>query len=102
MIAERRNPPSHATKLMAGGCSPSLKSLHKLKLAYETCTSAPAFLSGLCVSIVIRFCVFSGFLQVRSAYLLVLNCTRKIQMPGPGRHAPFIKPFWLVWYNAIV
>lgn len=82
MIAEQRNLPSHATKLMAGGCSLSLKSLRELKLAHETCASAPAFLSGLCVSVVIRLRVFSGFLQVRSAYLLTLNCTRKIQMPG--------------------
>lgn len=102
MIAEHRNLLSHTTKLMAGGCNLSLKSILKLKLAYETCTAVPASLSGLCISIVIRFFVFNGFLQVRSAYLLTLNCTRKIQEPRLGRYAPFIKPFWVVCYNAIV
>lgn len=94
--------PPQSHQLTAGGCSLSLKSIQKLELAYETCTPVLAFLSGLCVSIIIGFFVFSGLLQVRSAYLLMLNCSRKIQVPRPGKHAPFIKPSWAVWYNVIV
>lgn len=60
-------PPNPSPELLAGGCSPRLRPLWELELAGETCTSAPAFQPGLCVSTLIRFGVLSAFLQVRSA-----------------------------------
>lgn len=68
-IEEAQNviPASPSPELLAGGWSPCLQPLWELELAGETCTSAPAFQPGLCISALIRFGVLSAFLQVRSA-----------------------------------